>query len=126
MPRNRGLLDLRAVNSEKNVLGANNAASLTMRTLAADSVPEVTAVTLPGTSFTSTGSFCAVTITGGSVTRGCGGGVCAMAASGPAPAVNTIETKESRRTRNAIDPMMPPIIVYRATSFQTGPPKSNR
>ena len=44
-----------------------------MRTPAAASVSEVTAVTLPGTSLTSVGSFWAVTMTGGRVTRGCDG-----------------------------------------------------
>ncbi len=50
MPRKRGLLALRAVNSVKNVFGANSAASLTMRTPLSVRVSAVTAVTLPGMS----------------------------------------------------------------------------
>ena len=70
MPRKRGLLSLRAVNSVKTVLGASNAASLTMRMPALAMVSRGTAVTLTGTDFTSAGSFCAVTITVGSVVVG--------------------------------------------------------
>jgi hypothetical protein len=48
-PRNRALLSFRALNSLKNVFGANTAASLTLRTAAASSVAPGTAVTLTGT-----------------------------------------------------------------------------
>ena len=83
MPRKRALLALRAVNSVKNVFGANSAASLTMRTLLSVRVSAVTAVTLPGTLRMSVGSFCAVTTTGGRVKRGVEGGCdCASAARG--------------------------------------------
>jgi hypothetical protein len=67
-PRNRGLLSLRAVNSLKNVFGANWAASLMLRTPSASRVSLVTAVTLTGKSAV-LGLFCAVTETVGSLNR---------------------------------------------------------
>ena len=69
MPRNRALLNLRAVNSEKNVFGAKIAASLTMRAPESASVCFDTAVTLTGTFWASSGSFVAVTVTVGSFVR---------------------------------------------------------
>src|SRR5436190_22359397 len=70
MPRNRALLTLRAVNSVNTVLGAKIAASVTALKPASRIVAAVTAVTLAGTSFTSAGSFSAVTITVGSTMLG--------------------------------------------------------
>jgi hypothetical protein len=70
-PRNRALLNFRAVNSLKNVFGAKMAASLTLRTPSASSVSPGTAVTLMGTFWGSSGAFCAVTVIGGSAVRSC-------------------------------------------------------
>src|SRR6266850_2600481 len=64
-PRNRGLLSLRAVNSLKKVLGANQPAWLTLLSPAAVNVSLDTAVTLTGRFAGSCGSFCAVTVIGG-------------------------------------------------------------
>jgi hypothetical protein len=66
-PRNRGLLSLRAVNSLKYVFGANQPASLTLCSASCISVSLETAVTLTGRFAGSSGSFCAVTVIGGSV-----------------------------------------------------------
>ena len=90
IPRNRALLNLRAVNSEKNVFGAKIAASLTMRAPESASVCFDTAVTLTGTFCASSGSFVAVTVTVGSFVRrmpsssgsGCGVACCAAAGDG--------------------------------------------
>ena len=57
------------VNSEKNVLGARIAASLTIRAPESASVCLETAVTLTGTFCASAGSLVAVTVTVGSVVR---------------------------------------------------------
>ncbi len=71
-PRKRAKLSLRVVNSEKNVFGAYSAASLRNPIPAFAIVSFVTAVTLTGSSWPSTGSFCAVTVTVGTVMRsGC-------------------------------------------------------
>src|SRR6187549_1524662 len=80
MPRNRALLSFRAVNSLKYVFGANQPAWLTELRPADISVSPSTAVTLNGSVWGSSGSFCAVTVTGGSdtVTGGC----CAAASAG--------------------------------------------
>src|SRR5437762_5299771 len=67
MPRIRGLLSLRAVNSLKNVFGANHPASLTVLRASAVNVSLNTAVTLTGRFCGSSGCFCAVTVIGGSV-----------------------------------------------------------
>ncbi len=66
-PRKRALLSFRALNSLKNVFGAKPAASLTVRTASSSSVARVTAVTLTGSVCGSAGSFCAVTVIGGTV-----------------------------------------------------------
>src|SRR6266850_3365638 len=76
-PRNRGLLSLRAVNSLKKVLGANQPAWLTLVSASAVMVSFTTAVTLIGRVAGSCGSFCAVTVIGGSDVVS--GGVCAAA-----------------------------------------------
>ncbi len=108
MPRNRALLSLRAVNSEKNVFGAKIAASLTMRAPESASVCPETAVTLTGTFCASSGSFVAVTVTVGSVVRrmpsssgfGCGVvGCCAVGCCAAADAAR-------RRTDNENGPML--------------------
>ncbi len=80
MPRMRELLSLRAVNSVNETLGAKIAASLTMRMPALSMVSAETAVTLTGSFRASSGSFCAVTVTEGTVTRTSG-------SSGPCVAV---------------------------------------
>src|SRR5436190_19298413 len=67
MPRIRGLLSLRAVNSLKNVFGANHPASLTVLRASAVNVSLTTAVTLTGRFCGSSGCFCAVTVIGGNV-----------------------------------------------------------
>ena len=85
MPRKRGLLSLRAVNSLKKVFGAYPDASLMLRMPAFSSVSFETAVTLTGSFCGSSGSFCAVTVIGGSVVRSGGGdgaGCCAAASAG--------------------------------------------
>ena len=69
MPRMRALLNLRAVPSVKIVLGDRIAASLTSLMPAASIVSRVTAVTLTGTFWRSSGSFCAVTVTVGILKR---------------------------------------------------------
>ncbi len=85
IPRNRGLLSFRAVNSVKVTFGAKIAASLTMRMPARSMVSAETAVTLTGSLRASSGSFCAVTFTVGKVRRtvgsagGCAGVVCPAA-----------------------------------------------
>ena len=66
MPRNRGLLSLRAVKSENCVLGEKMAASRTRDTPAFASMAPETAVTLTGSDWGSAGSFCAVTVMVGS------------------------------------------------------------
>ena len=66
IPRNRGLLSLRAVKSEKCVLGEKIATSRTVETLPFVSASPDTAVTLTGSVCKSAGSFCAVTVTVGS------------------------------------------------------------
>src|SRR5882762_6192686 len=66
MPRKYGLLSLRALNSLMNTLGTYSSASLTRRTSASRNVSSVTGVTLTGSDCASAGSFCAVTVTGGS------------------------------------------------------------
>src|SRR6187397_442291 len=69
MPRTRALLNLRAVLSVKIVFGDRIAASLTSLIPAASMVSRVTAVTLTGTFWRSSGSFCAVTVTVGILKR---------------------------------------------------------
>src|SRR5262245_47718421 len=80
-PRKRGLLSLRAVNSLKNVFGANHPAWLTLLNASAVNVSFATAVTLTGRFAGSSGSFCAATVMGGSDVVS--GGVCASASAGP-------------------------------------------
>src|SRR2546423_4547923 len=86
MPRKRGLLSLRAVNSLKKVFGAYIDASLMLRIPAFSIVSFDTAVTLTGSFCGSSGSFCAVTVIVGSVVRsggaGDGDGCCAAAPAG--------------------------------------------
>src|SRR3954454_8641041 len=79
-PRKRGLLSLRAVNSLKNVFGANHPAWLTLLNASAVNVSLETAVTLTGRFAGSSGSFCAVTVIGGSDVVS--GGACAAASAG--------------------------------------------
>ena len=69
MPRIRALLSLRAVNSVNETFGAKTMASLAVRIPALSSVSDETALTLTGSFRASSGSFCAVTVTGGTVTR---------------------------------------------------------
>src|SRR5438093_2915294 len=69
MPRKRALLNFRAVNSLKNVFGESAPASLTLLTSSDVNQSADTAVMLSGRSWGFAGSFCAVTSTGGSVTR---------------------------------------------------------
>jgi hypothetical protein len=72
MPRIRGLLNLRAVNSVKCVFGEKEAASLTC-VLPDKSICSCEAtVTLVGSVAGSAGSFCAVTVIGGTVIRAAG------------------------------------------------------
>ncbi len=66
----RALLSLRAVNSVNDVFGENTPASLTIVTPDFDSKSAGTAVTLTGSVLGSAGSFCAVTVMGGSVIFG--------------------------------------------------------
>jgi hypothetical protein len=69
MPLNLGLLNFRALKSVKYVFGAKMPASLTEVMSSLWIVPCWTVVTLTGNSSGSAGSFWAVTVTGGSVTR---------------------------------------------------------
>src|SRR5438128_2100587 len=89
-PRKRGLLSLRAVNSLKNVFGANQPAWLTLVKASTVNVSLTTAVTLTGRFAGSCGSFCAVTSIGGNVVVS--GGVCAAAP-------NTEDTKDTKDTK---------------------------
>src|SRR6266446_340389 len=79
IPRIRGLLSFRAVNSLKKMFGANHPASLTVRRAALVNVSLRTAVTLTGRFCGSSGSFCAVTVIGGNVVYS---GGCAAAREG--------------------------------------------
>src|SRR5262245_49276900 len=79
----RALLNLRAVNSTKVVFGENGPASLVMVTPALDSRSDGTTVTLTGSVFGSAGSFCAETVTVGSVIFG--GAACPLWDSAFAP-----------------------------------------
>ena len=69
-PRILGLLSLRAVNSVNDVFGEKGPASLTV-VMPARSMPSAeTTVILTGSVLGSAGSFCAVTVIGGSVIAG--------------------------------------------------------
>src|SRR5688500_8447257 len=80
MPRNRGLLGMRAVKPEKYGFDAYIAASPRVVMPPYQSASSGTSVTLTGSCCGSAGSFCAVTVTVGSVTDG--GVVCACATAG--------------------------------------------
>ena len=102
MPRNRGLLSFRAVNSVKLTFGAKIPASLTIRMPARSMVSAETAVTLTGSLRGSSGSFCAVTVTDGSVTRTSGSsGDCAAGVDCPAADARD-STKLARNTNTTI------------------------
>src|SRR5262245_7924205 len=108
IPRKRALLSLRAVNSLKKVFGANQPASLTLRNPAAVRVSPSTGVTLTGSVCGSSGTFCATTVIGGSVTVT--GGCCAAAGaaarhdpSAAATTVTTVTTVTGRRVVLDID-----------------------
>src|SRR5262245_60876307 len=88
-PRTRALLSLRALNSLKKVFGENQPASLTVRESSATSQSRNITVTLSGSACGSSGSFCAVTSTGGSVTRG---GSCVDCADPGTTPINTRAT----------------------------------
>ena len=92
MPRNLGLLSFRAVNSVNVTFGAKIAASLTIRMPARSMVSAETAVTLTGNLRASSGSFCALTVTDGRVTRTCG-------SSGDCPAGVACPAADDRATR---------------------------
>src|SRR5580765_5321120 len=96
MPRMRGLLNLRALNSVKCVLGENASASLMNVTPAALSRSSGTAVTLIGSVAGSAGSFCAVTRTVVVVRGTVCVGVCASA--GAAVAAKALATRAIRNT----------------------------
>src|SRR5438093_9386058 len=96
MLRKRGLLSLRAVNSLKNVFGANQPAWLTLVKASTVKVSFTTAVTLTGRLVGSCGSFCAVTSIGGNVVVS--GGVCAAAA-GTKDTMDTKDTKDTKEVR---------------------------
>ena len=79
------------------------AASLTKLTFASQSVSCGTAVTLTGTRCPSAGSFCAVTVTGGRVSRGvCCDGACAQAERGNSKARHGDREERSRTHRKII------------------------
>src|SRR6266513_6532899 len=90
IPRIRGLLSFRAVNSLKKMFGANHPASLTVRRAAVVNVSLNTAVTLTGRFCGSSGSFCAVTVIGGSVVVS----VCARAGAAQNNATNGPATSD--------------------------------
>src|SRR5262245_56052591 len=99
MPRNRGLLSLRAVNSLKKVFGANHPAWLTLLNAPALNVSLETAVTLTGRFAGSSGSFCAVTVIGGSEVVS---GVCAAASAGPSTTASNPHNTPSLTVRFGI------------------------
>src|SRR5437016_7024965 len=102
-PRNRALLNLRALNSEKKVLGEYFAASPTSVMSALSRVFFDTAVTLTGSFCTSAGSFCALTVTGGIVTRfvGCAV-VCEFVCASSCPRTDGMIQKKAAARRGII------------------------
>ena len=102
IPRNRALLSFRAENSVKIVLGAKSAASLTMRIPARSIVSFETAVTLTGSFCASSGSFCAVTVTGGNATRSGSSGTGCDAAACPAVAGSESATSAKVKLRISV------------------------